>query len=331
MGASTSSQNSRTLALERAALADAMMRECRLCALDCGVDRTHGAAGFCRSDATARAFRERIEWAGESALVPNFVVNLSGCNMRCDFCITGEHSQDGGSGAPVDLAALAARVADAAPRLRSFTIEGGEPTIHLPAALRIASIVPKNLPLVWKTNAYASPAALALLDGVVDVVLADLKFGNDACARRLAGIPRYLDAARENLRWARAHASLIVRHLLMPGHFECCTLPTMDWLAAEMPGTPLTLMGAFLPVFRSGRHAELSRLNRGEEVERAKLEAKRRGLRLSPWSLEGGESPGAAPTDEIWIDRQGRVTLGLVTGELAACLRKISAELAMGA
>lgn len=330
MNVSQSIPPPRPLALERAARADAMMSDCRLCAFDCGADRTRGPAGFCRSDATARAFRERIEWAGERELVPNFVVNLSGCNMRCDFCITGEHSQNSASGRPVDLEALAGRVAQAAPRMRSFTIEGGEPTIHLPTALRIAAAVPTELRLVWKTNAYASREALDLLEGVVEVVLADLKFGNDACAQRLAGIPRYTEVARENLRWARRNSSLIVRHLLMPGHLECCALPVMDWLAATMPEVPLTLMGAFLPVFRSGDHAELARLNRSEEVERAKAEAARRGLTLSPWSMASGESPERL-TDEIWIDRQGRVTLGLVTGELAACLERISSELVIGA
>ena len=64
-----------------------------------------------------------------------------------------------------------------------------------------------------------------------DVWLADFKFGNDACALRLAKVPDYTSSVRENLLWADRHSELIVRHLLMPGHIECCWRPVAEWLA----------------------------------------------------------------------------------------------------
>ena len=42
-----------------------------------------------------------------------------------------------------------------------------------------------------------------LLDGMFDVWLADYKFGNDACAQRLAKVPDYVRVVRENLLWAQ--------------------------------------------------------------------------------------------------------------------------------
>ena len=113
---------------------------------------------------------------------------------------------------------------------------GGEPTIHLPTALEFASLLPDDATLVWKTNAHATAEARALLDGVFDVWVADYKFGNDACAQRLAKVPDYTAVVRENLRWAHTHTDLIVRHLLMPGHVDCCWRPIAEWLAAELPG-----------------------------------------------------------------------------------------------
>ena len=81
-------------------------------------------------------------------------------------------------------------------------ILGGEPTIHLPTALEIVAALPDDARLVWKTNAHGSAQARKLLDGMFDVWLADFKFGNDDCARRLARVADYGRVVRENLLWA---------------------------------------------------------------------------------------------------------------------------------
>ena len=84
---------------------------------------------------------------------------------------------------------------------------GGEPTIHLPAALELAASMPDEAYLIWKTNAHGSAQARAWLDGLFDLWLADFKFGNDACAERLSRIPHYLARVQENLRWAAGEAA----------------------------------------------------------------------------------------------------------------------------
>ena len=50
-------------------------------------------------------------------------------------------------------------------------------------------------------KAEANAAARRLLEGLFDTWLVDFKFGNDACGRRLAGVPHYLAAVGANLRW----------------------------------------------------------------------------------------------------------------------------------
>jgi putative pyruvate formate lyase activating enzyme len=137
-------------------------------------------------------------------------------------------------------------------------ILGGEPTIHLPAALEFVAQLPDTAKLVWKTNAHGSAQARALLDGVFDVWLADFKFGNDACALRLAKTPDYVRRIGENLRWAARHSELIVRHLLMPGHWECCWRPVAEWLAVNLPGVKVNLRAGFWPAWRAARHPELN-------------------------------------------------------------------------
>jgi putative pyruvate formate lyase activating enzyme len=303
---------------ERAARARAALTSCRLCVFRCGVDRTSGPAGRSRADAEPRVFHEGVEWAGETALVPTYVVSFAGCNLTCSFCLTGAESQDASRGRPLDAAAIAARIA-ATPSLRSVTILGGEPTIHLAGALELAARV--DLPLVWKTNATASDEGLVLLEGVPSVVLADWKFGNDACADRLAGIPRYGEVVRANL--ARFRDRLIVRHLLMPGHLECCTTPVVEALARELPGVALSLMTGFLPVFRAAEDG-LGRTNRASESARAWELVRGAGVPVAPWSLAPREARPAWRRDELWIDRDGRVNVDSASSELVAALARLT-------
>ncbi len=134
---------------------------------------------------------------------------------------------------------------------------GGEPTIHLPAILELVAALPAKARLVWKTNAHGSSQARELLNGIFDVWVADFKFGNLGCAHRLAGISEYLPVVKKNLVWARQHGELIVRHLLMPGHLECCWRPIAEWLAGTLPGVKVSLRAGFWPAWHSARHPEL--------------------------------------------------------------------------
>ncbi len=190
------------LARERAALARAALTECRLCAHDCGVNRVAGERGPCHAGAEARVFSAQVEVSDELELIPTYAIALSGCDLRCDFCITGRESWNPRAGevfSPEEIAARA--VAALAGGARTVMILGGEPTVHLPAALEIVAALPEDARLIWKTNAHGSAQARALLDGLFDVWLADYKFGNDACAARLARVPDYTRVTRENLRW----------------------------------------------------------------------------------------------------------------------------------
>jgi putative pyruvate formate lyase activating enzyme len=312
------------LARERARIARAALADCHLCEHHCGVNRLAGEPGLCHAGAEARIFMAQAEVSDELELIPTFAIALSGCDLRCDFCITGGPSWNPRAGEPLSVAAaprrregggdalVAARGGGAAftglrrgvaatfqpqrfsglERLirqaeqaladgaRTIMILGGEPTIHLPAALEIVAALPDDAKLVWKTNAHGSAQARALLNGMFDVWLADFKFGNDACAQRLAKVPDYVRVVRENLLWANEHSELMVRHLLMPGHVECCWQPVAEWLAGELPGIKVNLRSGFWPAWHSARHSDLRRTVSNSESAQAWRIARNCGLNL---------------------------------------------------
>ncbi len=298
------------LARERAAAAHAALANCRLCAHDCGINRLAGEHGLCHAGARPRFFSAQVEVSDELELIPTFAIALSGCDLRCDFCITGADSWNAKAGGDFDAAEMAERAKRALDHgARTIMLLGGEPTIHLPAALELVAALPDSARLVWKTNAHGSAQACELLDGMFDVWLADFKFGNDACARLLAKIPDYVRVVRENLLWFAGQSSaerrapsrrddscdlaetvlgvpgrgeLIVRHLLMPGHVECCWRPVAEWLAENLPGVKVNLRSGYWPAWHAARHDELRRTLSKPESDRAVALAQEFNLNLIP-------------------------------------------------
>ncbi|HXI73609.1 MAG TPA: radical SAM protein [Verrucomicrobiae bacterium] len=308
---SQATQTRRGLARERARLAREMLADCRFCAHDCGVNRLAGETGRCHAGAEARFFQAQTEVTDELELIPTFAVALSGCDLRCDFCITGAESWNPRAGKNFSADEMAAKAMTALEDgAKTVMILGGEPTIHLPAALELVAALPDDAKLIWKTNAHGSARARELLEGMFDVWLADYKFGNDVCAQRLAKVPDYTGVVRENLLWfagqsdaerrapsrpvgsqgaskraetvlgAPVPSELIVRHLLMPGHLDCCWQPVAEWLAENLPGVKVNLRSGFWPAWKSARHAELNDTIADPEARRAEAIAQEYRLNL---------------------------------------------------
>lgn len=272
-----------SLARARANIARAMLEDCHFCAHHCGVNRLNARAGLCHAGDETRFFMAQTEVSDEMELIPTFAVALSGCDLRCDFCITGGPSWNPNAGTALGATEMAERAMQALEEgAQTVMILGGEPTIHLHAALELVAALPDSAKLVWKTNAHGSAQARELLDGMFDVWLADFKFGNDDCARRLAKVSNYTSVVRENLIWAREQSELIVRHLLMPGHVDCCWNRVAVWLASELPGVKVNLRSGFWPAWRAARHPELRGTVSADESKRAFEIAKACGLSLIP-------------------------------------------------
>jgi len=266
---------------ERLRLALQQYRHCLLCEHRCGVDRAGGERGFCEAPREARVYRYRVECGEEVELIPSQLLYLSGCNLRCVFCIGEADAFDPQRGQLLTSQLLAeVIVAGHEQGARNIQWVGGEPTIHLPAILAAMADCDSQLPVVWKSNFFGTIEGFALLDGVVDVYVADLKFGNDTCARQIAGVDRYMQIVTRNLLVAAQGTRLIVRHLLLPGHLECCYRPIVDWMCRHMPTVPLRIMAGYLPRWRATCHRELASPLGRELGARAVALARAKGLNV---------------------------------------------------
>ena len=266
---------------QRAGSARQMYRCCRLCEHRCGVDRIAGQRGLCGADTVARVWRYWVDYAEERTLAPSLLVYLSGCDLRCDFCISEAYAFEPRRGValtPPWLDGVLDWAADQGARTLQWI--GGEPTIHAPAIVEVSGRCTRRLPVVWKSDFYGTPETWQLLDSLVDLYVADFKFGNDACAERIAGVRRYVEIVTRNLADVASRGQLIVRHLLLPGHGECCLRPILAWLKQRLPQVPLSIRDGYLPRWRAGRHRELARPLTPDEGPRAWQLAVDYGLNL---------------------------------------------------
>lgn len=264
----------------KAELARRMLGSCRFCERRCGVNRSSGEKGVCGVGERSRVASEFMHHGEEPELVPSYTIFFSGCTFRCCFCQNWDISQypeNGVETSPRTLASLAAtHRRDGA---RNVNWVGGEPTPNLHNILEALAGLEVNLPSVWNSNMYMSEETMELLAGTQDVYLTDFKYGSDGCALRCSSAPDYWRVVTRNHKLAHRDAELIIRHLVLPGHLECCTRPILGWIAKNLGrGVRVNVMGQYRPEYKAQDFPELARRPSSEEMERALAIAREAGL-----------------------------------------------------
>jgi putative pyruvate formate lyase activating enzyme len=116
---------------------------------------------------------------------------------------------------------------------------------------------------------YHSKEIAELLEGVVDVYLADLRYGNDCCAKKYSKVDEYMKVVTENLTHAYSNAEILLRHLVLPGHLDCCTKPAVEWVATHIPHVRFNLMFQYTPHHLAYKYPEINKPLARQEMEKA--------------------------------------------------------------
>src|SRR4030066_931375 len=90
------------------------------------------------------------------------------------------------------------------------------PTPHTHTILKILDMLKINVPVVWNSNMYYSSEVARLLDGVVDVYLGDLRYGNDDCAWKYSDVKNYWPIVTRNFKSAYNSGEILLRLLVLP-------------------------------------------------------------------------------------------------------------------
>lgn len=217
---------------KRIARARDLLKKCTMCPRECGVDRTSGEMGICRTGKDSIVYSYDSHFGEEAPLVGrngSGTIFFSHCNLLCDFCQNYEisHKGEGREVTPDQLAFMMLTLQ----KQGCHNINLVTPSHVVPqilAALEVAIDKGLSIPVVYNTGGYDKTETLKLLEGVVDIYMPDLKF-HDAEAAELAGLPRdYPDVATTAIlemhrqvgdlvvEKGLAQRGVLVRHLVLP-------------------------------------------------------------------------------------------------------------------
>lgn len=270
-----------------------MIRRCTLCEWKCKVDRVAAMKkGACKLDNRSRVSSWFLHFGEEPPLVGrggSGTIFFSSCTFRCAFCQNWDISQDPLSGAPIDSRQLALIMKN----LRgegalNINFVGGEPTPNLHTIVEAMSQLDVNVPMLWNSNMYCSEETMRILADLIDIWLPDFKYGNNKCGIRLSKVPRYFEVVSRNHEFAHSNGDMIIRHLVMPNHIECCTKPVLRWISEHCPRALVNIMGQYRPDNRvplePSTYAEITRRPTADEIRAAYDFADDLGLVYSPVS-----------------------------------------------
>ena len=132
-----------------------------------------------------------------------------------------------------------------------------------------------EVPLVYNSGGYDSPETIKLLDGIFDIYLPDIKYGDDRAAASLSFAPGYFEVTK--LAVSEMHRQvgelkispegiatrgLMVRHLILPGSIGG-TEEVVKFISRELsPNTYVNLMDQYRPCHRAGDNSEFPELKR---------------------------------------------------------------------
>lgn len=233
---------------------------CNLCPRRCGVNRAE-KRGYCGMGLQPKVARAALHFWEEPCISGSRgsgAVFFSGCTLRCAYCqnYAISHEGEGREITPSHLAEIFRSLYDqGAHNLNLIT-----GTQFVPAILDAFNLYKPPIPVVWNCGGYESLETLALLDGVVDVYLPDLKHVSPRLSALCAQAPDYFAVAsaalREMCRQTGAavyneaglmQRGVLIRHLILPG----CTgdsCKALDFIAQELPeGVPVSLMRQYSP------------------------------------------------------------------------------------
>lgn len=281
---------------ERLEMALEILSNCELCPRKCHVNRLKSDKGFCKTGRNAVVSSYGPHFGEEKVLVGRFgsgTIFFTHCNMACVFCQNYDISQLG-KGNEVS----AQELADIMLELQGtgcHNINLVSPThcvAQILEALLIAFEEGLKIPIVYNTGGYDSVDTLKLLDGIVDIYMPDIKYGDDETGNRYSQVPNYFTVAKKAVKEMHrqvgdlktddsgiAVKGLLARHLVLPGDLAG-TEKVMEFLATEISTeTFVNIMDQYRPLYMARQYPELSKSINRAEFQRAVKIAQRYGIR----------------------------------------------------
>jgi putative pyruvate formate lyase activating enzyme len=288
---------SRQVLKSKVCQAGEMLKSCTLCPRRCGVDRTAGEKGFCKTGDRPFVSSFNPHFGEEAPLTGtngSGTIFFTHCSLGCLFCQNWTISHLG-EGSEMSIETLADIMVKLQNNYGCHNINFVTPTHQMPMILQSLEVaVHKGLtvPLVYNCGGYDSLDTLKLLDGVIDIYMPDFKYAESGPAKEYSKAEDYPDTAKAAIREMHrqvgdlimnesgiALRGLLVRHLVLPEGLAG-TEEVVRFLAEEIsPYTYTNIMAQYYPCYKADKHPPLARRLMNEEYRQAVKAARQAGLK----------------------------------------------------
>ncbi|MCX7043930.1 MAG: 4Fe-4S cluster-binding domain-containing protein [Candidatus Sumerlaeota bacterium] len=260
---------------------------CCDCPRRCGVPMD-GGTGFCGADGKIRIASMCLHRGEEPAISGSrgsITLFLPGCNLRCMYCQNWQISRR--SVVALTPATPLETLIDSIVKLierSGHNLNFVSPSHNARQVRTIIQAVRERgyeTPVVYNTNGYDSLETLRSFEGLVDIYMPDMKYGEPEPARLYSSAPDYVAVATAALTEMRrqvgrrlfmdengvALRGILVRHLVLPG-LVSNSLRALEIVADVLtPEVHLSLMAQYHPDAEAVRHPVLGRYVLPDEYE----------------------------------------------------------------
>ncbi len=280
-----------------------MLESCCICPRICKVNRLNDERGFCRTGLKPKVCSFMPHHGEEppiSGTRGSGTIFFSGCNMSCLYCQNYEFSQldEGREVEFEELATFMLQLQD----MGCHNINLVTPTHVMPQILKSLELaIPKGLkiPIVYNTGGYECLKMIQLLEAIVDIYLADMRYADNDMAVKYSCAPDYPKLNQAALREMHRQVGVaridnegiikrgvIIRHLVLPNNISG-TDKIMKFIAEDLSkDTYISLMSQYFPYYKAGQFQKISRRITYQEYENAKAAMEKYGL-YNGWTQEG--------------------------------------------
>lgn len=210
-----------------------MAKTCILCPRECKTDRENEKKGFCGigwSPVVASATLHLGEEPPISGVNGSGTIFFVGCNMACVYCQNYPISQLRNTGREVTVDELVDTILHLQ-RSGAHNINFVTPShvVHNVAeAIFLSRKRGLHIPIVYNTSSYDKEEVIDLLEGLVDIYLADFRYFDNNVAKKYSNAFDYPDVAKKALKKMYeqvgdlktkdniAYKGLLIRILVLP-------------------------------------------------------------------------------------------------------------------
>ena len=251
------------------------LKHCRLCPRNCGVNRylKTGVCGANQKISVSHWSLHKWEEPVLSGTIGSGTVFFTNCNLKCLFCQNRKISQEA-YGKEISEEKLQA-IFLALQNKGAHNINLVTPTMYVP---QISSVLKKikfkdlTIPVIYNTSSYENVETIKMLDGLVDIYLADLKYYDNKIAKNYSNCDNYfkyatlaIDEMYRQVGNFKIDSNglmtkgLIIRVLVLPGHIDDAKRIISYIFNKYGHNVLISIMNQYTPIIKCDEYPNLNR------------------------------------------------------------------------